>query len=71
MGAKKSWGVNEKVAEARAAKAAAKSSGKASKEKEAEEAYWSQHANPSTKKDAKRAEDVIRFLINILQAICC
>ena len=59
----KKMGMNEKVVEARQKKQDAKSSAVATKSKQEEDEYWSSHANPKGKKDAKREDEVrLRFL---------
>lgn len=52
--AKKNWGTSDKVQEARERKAAGKQGARDAEAKAKEDAYWDAHANPRTKKDAKR-----------------
>ncbi|KAL6782373.1 hypothetical protein ACKKBG_A06530 [Auxenochlorella protothecoides x Auxenochlorella symbiontica] len=54
--AKKSWGTSDKVQEARERKNSSKKEAAEAEAKQKEEAYWSQHANPKGRKDAKREE---------------
>lgn len=56
--AKKSWGTSDKVQEARDRKNSSKKEAAEAEAKQKEEAYWSQHANPKGRKDAKREEQV-------------
>lgn len=58
MPKKSSWGVSEKVQEARDRKQQGKVEARHKEAKAKEDAYWAQHENPRTRKDSKREEEV-------------